>query len=159
MNIGLLIRHRAHEIWCGISVWQVITHDFVVNTLWYVRQCYLAGTIYVKPPVVYGQALDTTFRMLIYPMLNKRNANPMTPDPGLWLVESNVDSYAYLWRPPFVQGHVTPSDQNVVNPGAIWPIDRLTNLESPSVAFWRLERTCDVVKYTCYTTVSRIQST
>ena len=33
--------------------------------------------------VVYGQALDTTFRMPIYPMLNQRNANPMTPNTGL----------------------------------------------------------------------------
>ena len=33
--------------------------------------------------VVYGQALDTTFRMPLYPMLNQRNANPMTANHGL----------------------------------------------------------------------------
>ncbi len=47
--------------------------------------------------VVYRQAIDTIFRMPIYPMLNRWNANPMTPNPGLWLVESNEDSYEY-WR-------------------------------------------------------------
>ena len=47
--------------------------------------------------------------MPIYPMLNQRNANPMTfqmtynanpmtSNPGLWLVESNVDSYEYWWE-------------------------------------------------------------
>ena len=33
--------------------------------------------------VVYRQAIDTIFRMPIYPMLNRWNANPMTPNPGL----------------------------------------------------------------------------
>ena len=33
--------------------------------------------------VVYGQGRSTIFRMLIYPMLNQWNANPMTPNPGL----------------------------------------------------------------------------
>ena len=32
---------------------------------------------------VYRQAIGTLFRMLIYPMLNQWNANPMTPNPGL----------------------------------------------------------------------------
>ena len=41
---------------------------------------------------------ENTFRMPIYPMLNQRkankitpnpNANPITPNPGVWLVESN----------------------------------------------------------------------
>ena len=33
--------------------------------------------------VVYRQAIDTIFRMPIYPMLKRWNANPMTPNPGL----------------------------------------------------------------------------
>ena len=45
--------------------------------------------------VVYRQAIDTIFRMPIYPMLNRWNANPMTPNPGLCLVESIEDSYEY----------------------------------------------------------------
>ena len=32
-------------------------------------------------------------------MLNQRKANPMTPNPGLWLVERNYDSYEYWWEP------------------------------------------------------------
>ena len=41
---------------------------------------------------------DFTFRMPIYPMLNQWNANPMTANHGVWLVESNVDSYEYWWE-------------------------------------------------------------
>ena len=59
----------------------------------------------VKPPwlpkarsVVYGQGRSTIFRMPIYPMLNQWNANPMTPNPGLWLVESTEASYEYWWE-------------------------------------------------------------
>ena len=37
----------------------------------------------LRRPVVYGQAVDTTFRMPIYTMLNQRNANPMIPNPGI----------------------------------------------------------------------------
>ena len=33
--------------------------------------------------VVYRQEIYTIFRMPIYPMLNQRNANPITPNPGL----------------------------------------------------------------------------
>ena len=77
--------------------------------------------------VVYGQGRSKIFRMPIYPMLNRWNANPMTPNPGLWLVESyeysyeywwehisyaylsNVKSYEYWWAEYFVQRQATPS--------------------------------------------------
>ena len=36
--------------------------------------------------------------MPIYPMLNQWNANPITPNPGLWLVESTEASYEYWWE-------------------------------------------------------------
>ncbi len=37
----------------------------------------------IKFQVVYRQAIDTIFRMPIYPMLNQWNANPMTQNTGL----------------------------------------------------------------------------
>ena len=48
--------------------------------------------------VVYGQGRSTIFRMPIYPMLNRWNANPITHNPGLWLVESCEYSYEYWWE-------------------------------------------------------------
>ena len=44
------------------------------------------------------QTIDTVFRMPIYPMLNQRNANPITPNPGLWFVDSCEYSYEYWWE-------------------------------------------------------------
>ncbi len=100
--------------------------------------------------VVYRQGRSTIFRMPIYPMLNRWNANPMTPNPGLWLVESNEDSYEYWWEPIsytylsnvksyeywwaeyFVLRQATPSDLNVVNHSALCPVDHECTLDR----FW-----------------------
>ncbi len=41
---------------------------------------------------------ENIFRIPIYPMLNQRNAKQMTPNPGLWLVESNEATYEYWWE-------------------------------------------------------------
>ena len=94
--------------------------------------------------VVYRQGRITPFRMPIYPMLHQRNANPMTPNPGLWLVESvmNIDENPFrmpiypmlkLWilmswifrstssHALCVLGQARPSDLNVVNPLSYWP--------------------------------------
>ena len=56
--------------------------------------------IVVLTEVVYIQRWNTLFRMPIYPMLNQWNANPMTPNPGLWLVESVVNIDENLFRMP-----------------------------------------------------------
>ena len=82
--------------------------------------------------VVYWQAIDTIFRMPIYHMLNRWDANPVTPNTGLWLVESNVETYEYWWAEYFILGQATPSDLNVVNSSALCPIDHACTLDR----FW-----------------------
>ena len=79
--------------------------------------------------VVYRQTMNTIFRMPIYPILKKRNANLMNTNAGLWLVASNVDSYEYWWAEKFVLGQVTPSDLNIVNPNALCPLDHACTLD------------------------------
>ena len=44
------------------------------------------------------QGRSTIFCIPIYPMLKQWNANSITPNPGLWLVESTEASYAYWWE-------------------------------------------------------------
>ena len=98
--------------------------------------------------------------MPIYPMLNQWNANPMTPNPGLWLVESvmNIDENPFrmpiypmlkLWilmswifcstssHTLCVLGQATPSDLNVVNPLSYWPLSS-DQISTNPVARWRM---------------------
>ncbi len=102
------------------------------------------------PQVVYIQVINIIFRMPTYPMLNQWNAYPMTPNRGLWLVESNeasyeywwepisyaylsnVDKYEYWWAEYFVLGQATPSDLDVLNPSALCPVDHACTLDH----FW-----------------------
>ena len=49
-----------------------------------IRSCWPYAAV-----VVIKQLWHTRDRSPIYPMLNQRKANPMTPNPGLWLVERN----------------------------------------------------------------------
>ena len=76
--------------------------------------------------VVYGQAIYTTVRMYVYPMLSRWNASyeyrwehifrkliypTLNRRHGLWLVERNVDKYEYYLSSsfPFVRGEVLPA--------------------------------------------------
>ena len=120
--------------------------------------------------VVYRQAIDTLFRMPIYLVLHQRNANPMTPNPGIWLVESNEARYEYWWehisydylsnvkiinidefiislkpRPlTWMQSTLVPF---VLLTTLVLPFDRLISLESPSVSFWFIELTSVLDQY------------
>ena len=78
----------------------------------------------------------------------------MTPNPGLWLVESTEASYEYWWEPfsyaylsnvkiinidelnVFVLGQATPADLNVVNPSALCPIDHARTLDHLRVTIY-----------------------
>ncbi len=88
---GLWSRVHAKELsWCiQYRGFCRSLHSYVLFT---------GNSLCVYTPVVYRQALDTIFRTSIYPMLNRWNANPVTPNPGLRLVESNEDSYEYWWE-------------------------------------------------------------
>ena len=88
-----------------------------------------------RPVNIVMNIVETIFRMPIYPMLNHMNID-----------ELNISFYV---KPrPCVLGQATLSDLNVVNPGALCPIDHDCTLDRFSVTTHPLTQSLGVAWYT-----------
>ena len=83
-------------------------------------------------------------------MLNQRNANPMTPNSSLWLVESNEDRYEYLWE-TFSYAYLSNVKSTECQPN------------TPNSGLWLVESNVDTYEYWwetfSYAYLSNVKST